>query len=428
MAIKSIVNPSCAVCARLSTHFGYLSANGTGFFRAIRQVMAPNGTQFRQTTFPVATGWGGVLLLLVIIVNLFTIVVAENYSMSVPAEFERYLTLPGQTNHFLRPNAIYFDQRFGEVYVTDPGHNRIAIFDKSGSFKFEFAGGEHFSTPAGLAIDNQGRIFVLGTTTHGRQIFAFDFDGMFLQELSVTDKNGRPLHFSSLAVDNNTDFYGLDESSAQIYVFDDMGSVERSFPVFQNNENIENDEQVFGAISVKGDFLYVPMASMGTVYVYDLNGRFVRTIGYNGNNMGELNFPIAVAITGDNLIMVLDKHRFNVVCFDSNGTFMGEFGGKGSSPGWFYHPTSIAANDGNSVFIGQIYMNRVQMCRIPEFISGAAKGATSGEVSLQPNMNKPELDDNHHLTLNEEVPQTEHFQISNEKNSFGMKRNEDYDH
>jgi hypothetical protein len=42
------------------------------------------------------------------------------------------------------------------------------------------------------------------------------------------------------------------------------------------------------------------------------------------------------------------------------------------------------------------------MCRIPEFISGAAKGATSGEVSLQPNMNKPELDD--------------------------KKRNEDYDH
>jgi hypothetical protein len=207
-----------------------------------------------------------------------------------------------------------------------------------------------------------------------------------------------------------------------------MGSVERSFPVFQNNENIENDEQVFGAISVKGNFLYVPIASLGTVYVYDLNGRFVRTIGYNGNNMGELNFPIAVAITGDNLIMVLDKHRFNVVCFDSNGTFKGEFGGKGSSPGWFYHPTSIAANDGNSVFIGQIYMNRVQMCRIPEFISGGAKGATSDEVSVQPTVNEPELDDNHNLTLNEEVPQTEHYQISNEKNSFGMKRNEDYDH
>jgi hypothetical protein len=121
--------------------------------------------------------------------------------------------------------------------------------------------------------------------------------------------------------------------------------------------------------------------------------------------------------------MVLDKHRYTVVCFDSGGKFKGEFGGKGSSPGWFYHPTSIAANDGNSVFIGQIYLNRVQMCHIPEFISGAGNGAASDEVSVQPTVNEPELDDNHNLTLNEEDPQAEHFQISNEQNSLMTKRN-----
>ena len=325
----------------------WLAVTGSG-----RLVLQPVRRAGGTGSLAAATRWGKGLLLILLIVNVFTIVGAQERVLSVPAQFEKYLSFPGQADHFLRPGTIYYDSKFGEVYVTDPGHNRIAIFDKSGSFKFEFSGSEHYSTPMSLAVDNQGRIFVLGTTPAGRKVFVFDFDGLYMRTIDIVNSDGGPVNLSSIAVDDNNNLFGLDEASSRIYIIDDQGQLDHTFPIFQSNEKIQSNEQVFGAISVKGEFLYVPMASLGSVYVYDLSGRFVRSIGYNGNNVGELNFPIAVAVTDDNLVLVLDKHRFNVVCFDSNGQFIGEFGGKGSNPGWFYHPSSIAVNDGHSVFIG----------------------------------------------------------------------------
>ena len=104
---------------------------------------------------------------------------------------------------------------------------------------------------------------------------------------------------------------------------------------------------------------------------------------------------MSVAVT-DGLVMVLDKMRFNIVCFSHEGRFLGEFGGKGISPGWFYFPSLLVADGSDQVIVGQIFLNRVQICRIPRFIAEHESGSSlQGELIDEQAADAPGIDDDH---------------------------------
>jgi len=130
---------------------------------------------------------------------------------------------------------------------------------------------------------------------------------------------------------------------------------------------------VTGRITYGRGALYIPMPVEGAVHVYATSGRRLRTIGHKGNNTSEFNFPVAVDLTDDGMVMVLDKHRFAVLCFTQEGRFIGEFGGKGSRPGWFYHPSLLLDLGEHGILIGQVFQNWIQVCRIPDVIAERAE-------------------------------------------------------
>lgn len=290
----------------------------------------------------------------------------EIKALSVPAPFVRQLGLPGEANAFLRPSAIFIDRGHDEVLVADPGHGRIVILDGEGRYKFEF-GGDGLATPQDVAVDSQGRIYVLGTTREGRVLQLYDFDGLFLGTVDTDTPDGPLTRAASVALDSSDNLYVLDVGDFRVCSWDASGGFRHSFEIIPDLDPAQRREQVLGSLAVIDDAVYVPVSSLGTVAVHGRNGDFVRFLGHKGNRTGDLNFPVDVSARGD-LVLVLDKHRFNVVCFDAEGRFLGEFGGKGLSPGWFYHPTLLETDDRDQVYVGQIFRNKIQVCRIPEFI------------------------------------------------------------
>lgn len=304
---------------------------------------------------------------------------------SVPAEFVRQLSLPGESNDFLRPLAIHVDREFGEVLVADTGHGRIVILDEVGTYKFEFSGNEHLASPSGLIVDSQGRIYVLGSTPSGRVVRVFDFDGVFLETLDTSTPDGPCQSVNSIALDEADNLYVLDERNLRVCTWDRDGRFRHSFDLIPEMDADERQQQVLGSLEVISDRVYVALSSLGTVAVYDGSGNHVRHIGYRGNSAGELNFPVDVAVQ-DDIVMVLDKHRFTVVCFDQEGRFLGEFGGKGRSPGWFYHPTMLEADGRGQVYVGQIFQNKIQVCRIPEFIVNRVNASNWAQESGKPDI------------------------------------------
>jgi hypothetical protein len=172
-------------------------------------------------------------------------------------------------------------------------------------------------------------------------------------------------------MDEQDRLFLLEATQGSVFVLSRDGELLSSFPIDAREDSREKSENVHGSLHASQGLAYVPLSSHGTVQAYDLEGTLVQSYGYRGGNVGELNFPVAVTVKDDGMVMVLDKHRFNVLCFAHGGKFLGEFGGKGMRPGWFYHPTLLAVDTNGLVYIGQIFGRRVDVCRIPDFIRDA---------------------------------------------------------
>ena len=292
----------------------------------------------------------------------------QNDNLYSPAKFIRELAMPGSGNHFLRPGRILVDRNFNEIFVADSGNNRIIIFDRDGIYNFEFPVDEYCGAPSDISIDSQGRIYLLGSTSRGKRIFVFDYDGLYLDEFELmTPGNLDHLNIEAIAFDDDL-LYALDNSSPRIIVFDTGGNYIREFPILTEISEDEKSEISLISIVIDDDEIFIPVPMLGTVYRYDLKGNLLCLIGHQGTTMAELNFPVSVSVTDDNMVLVLDKHRFLVVCFTRDGRFLGEFGGKGMNPGWFYHPSWMDVDINNRVYIGQIFGNKIQICDLPEFI------------------------------------------------------------
>lgn len=293
---------------------------------------------------------------------------AGSAPLSVPAELVTVMDLPGVEDHLLRPSALFVDETFGEVLVADAGHNRIVIFDDEANYRFEFSGLDVFSLPLDVIVERNGCILVLGSTPEGRKLFRFDFDGVFLGEVAFQPPADSPVDPRSLDRSRDGTLLVLDGDGPRVRLYTEDGRLAHAFFVRDVHGQPVSKNEVIGQPHVRDGHVFVPLPAHGSVYVYDLAGTFQRAIGRKGTNVGELSFPVGAALTDGGLLLVLDKNRYNVGCYDLDGRFVGEFGGRGARPGWYYHPTLLAVAPDDRVYIGQVFQNRVDVCRVPGVI------------------------------------------------------------
>jgi DNA-binding beta-propeller fold protein YncE len=304
--------------------------------------------------------------------------------LTVPAEFLRDLLPAGSNSSFLRPTDIHVDANSGEIFVTEAGSNRVLIFDADGLLRYQFSCGDVMTHPTCLDVDPNGYIYVLGPGLDGRGIFRYDYDGLPLNALALPKEiAGISLDLSSIALDDSGRVFALDRAGKRVCIFDLEGSLQDTFDVAPQLDEDLRSELSFGSLHIHDDRLYLPMPGLGVVQIYDFKGNHLRSLGRKGSSMGEMSFPIAVAHAAGDMLLVLDKHRFNVLGFDGRGRFLGEFGGKGLRSGWFYHPSLLAVDEKDQVYVGQLFENKIQICRIPTFMtqSSTIKTSAIGERS-----------------------------------------------
>jgi len=323
-----------------------------------------------------------VLGLLVVMVCLMPTGILQANELAVPAEFIRDIKLPGFGESILRPSALHYDRYNDEILVGDSGNNRILIFGGNGVFKFSFSLTEIMNIPRDITTDSQGYIFILGSNAQGQVLYRFDFDGTPLESIPVPAVlGGIPVELRYLACDEEGILYVLDHHGRRILVIGHDDAVVATI-------NLENDLKMadkvaegtaagkgayaLGTLACAGSTLYVPVSNVGTVNTYSTDGEFLGTIGHFGAKPGTLNFPVAVEVSPEGLIMVLDRARYCVVCYSPDKKFLGEFGGKGISPGWFMGPSLLSIPSADRAVIGQLFRNKIQVCSVPDFIRAKA--------------------------------------------------------
>jgi DNA-binding beta-propeller fold protein YncE len=140
--------------------------------------------------------------------------------------------------------------------------------------------------------------------------------------------------------------YVSDMDSNKIFVFSkDNYQLLTTFP----NVSQESDEFLHSPtqITIQNDKIYINDFGEFHIKVFDLNGKYLRSIGSYGQNLGQFVRPKGIAVDQDDNVFVVDAAFENVQMFNPDGKLLMFFGGPYISPGYLILPIRIAIDYDN---------------------------------------------------------------------------------
>ena len=223
------------------------------------------------------------------------------------------LSYPAGDKSAPQPTCLYVDSHTGDIFVTDASNSRIAIYDSQRRFNFEFSTRDRVSSPRQVAVDSQGRIFVLGDTRQ-HTLAVFDYNGEFLNYVDLM-ADGNRVEPEGFGLDSKDNLYVLKTLPARVFAYNSSGELQREFPILLEADEETQAAQVIGTFTIIGDEMILPMPIIGQVARVGLDGKLIRIFGVPGGGPTELSFPAACARTVNGEFAVLDKHRHFILFF-----------------------------------------------------------------------------------------------------------------
>jgi DNA-binding beta-propeller fold protein YncE len=181
----------------------------------------------------------------------------------------------------------------GSTYVVDSRNVRVQQYDASGQYVAQFGGegsgpgqfarfpGAGGGGPGGIAIGDDGRIYVADTWNHRVQVFSPE--GAFLFSWgSFFDAQDDP----NASQASPGQFYGPRD------------------------------------IAVHDGMIYVTDTGNERVQVFTPEGEFVRMFGLPGSSDGQLLEPVGIHVTDDGTVLVADSHNARIARFTTAGEWL----------------------------------------------------------------------------------------------------------
>ncbi len=194
-----------------------------------------------------------------------------------------------------------------------------------------------FRSPKGIAIDQEGMVYVSDTTKN--QIQKFTANGVFVKKWDLSNSWGMVVH--------NERLYAV-SAPDRVVVFDLEGTLinEWEVPDFGSRAVIDIDAD-----------------NDGILYVLDNTDRAVKKFSALGAYLGSFQVdtiddwewgPVGIAVAGGQ-VFVTDAANHKVNVWGTGGTYLRSWGQEGAQNGEFHVPTGIvAANNGTSIIVGDI--------------------------------------------------------------------------
>ena len=259
----------------------------------------------------------------------------------------------------------------GNVYVVDPGKNRVQAFAPDGAFLRAFAtsgsGNGQLNSPEGIATDPFGNVWVSDTGNH--RVVVFSRSGSFLGAFGANGSG--PGQFDEpvgIAVSSTNRIYVVDRAVRRVQEFTLQGAFVRQWGATgTGNGQFSDPEGV--AVDLDG-FVYVADTGNHRVQRFTDTGSFTAGFGTNGTTREQFLAPRRVAIDADFHLVVSDSGNHRIKEFTTSGDFVSQWGSTGSGLGQFSSPVGVSADPRGNVYTADSANNRIQRFAFPGTLAG----------------------------------------------------------
>lgn len=267
--------------------------------------------------------------------------------------------LPEVAGALQQPTAVETD---GYVYVALVASSRIEVRDQDGALLADGVGDAEtgLSHPSGVAIDQQGALYV-ADTGNDRILRFVDAPRYALDRQwgSPGAGDGELDSPHGLAVSGTGRLYVADTGNDSIEVFDTEGGFLARWGGFGSGAG-ELSSPADVAVSPSGD-VYVADTGNHRVQVFDAAGELVAAFGGLGSDEGQFDSPSALAVDGSGRVYVADTGNDRIQVFSADGTYLSAWGLSGSGDGELDAPDGLAVDEAGRVYVGDSGNVRVQV-------------------------------------------------------------------
>eukprot|EP00058_Branchiostoma_floridae_P025622 XP_002611112.1 hypothetical protein BRAFLDRAFT_205965 [Branchiostoma floridae] len=185
-------------------------------------------------------------------------------------------------------------------------------------FGREGSGEGEFRYPSGVAISDEGTIFVLDADNSRVQIF--DSDGKFLRTFAVL-RLDMAAHPAGIAFDPRTwNLLVSDVSKHCVIVMNPIGALRHTFGSLGALDRQFN-QPLYLTVNARGEIIVSDFFNH-SVKVFDSEGVFLFKFGSSGTGDGQLSLPAGVCTDASGNIIVADRGNSRVSLFDAGGHFL----------------------------------------------------------------------------------------------------------
>ena len=174
----------------------------------------------------------------------------------------------GKTGDLAYPMGIAVDKRRNRIYVADSHAHLVKAYTSLGDRLFDIGNGpsdKRLKSPVGLALDREGRLFVLDS--QAKQVHIYDPEGIPVKKFPISrGVPGDSLKPRGIAVDSAGHIYVADSVNNNILIFESDGSYLRTWGKtgilggdFWTPQGLFIDER---------DLIYIADQTNGRVQVY----------------------------------------------------------------------------------------------------------------------------------------------------------------
>jgi len=162
----------------------------------------------------------------------------------------------------------------------------------------------------------------------------------------------------SVIFDDELNLYVSDSVAARIFVFDPEGKYVRSIDQ-AGSDKLKRPTGI--AYNHVRKLLYVADTLANAVYAFNSKGQLEFSFGSRGDKQGQFNFPTHIFWSLKRILYITDSMNFRIETFDDDGKFLRSFGHHGDGFGDLARPKGIAADKDGVVYVADSLFDIVQL-------------------------------------------------------------------